>query len=241
MPYYGYGYGYGMYWDPTYFLVLIGLLLCLGASGLVNSTMKKYSRVRNMSGITGGEAARRILNQEGLYDVQVECLQKESGDHYDPRTKTVRLSYSNYNSASVTALGVAAHECGHAIQHAGSYAPMSLRSAMVPVVNIGSVLGMPLILLGVLLSWNQTLIQIGIWTFVLALLFQVVTLPVEFNASKRAIAKVQDYGLLTTEETKGCRKVLTAAAMTYVAAVASSALQLLRLILLFGGGRRRND
>lgn len=241
MPYYGYGYGYGMYWDPTYFLVLIGLLLCLGASGLVNSTMKKYSRVRNVSGITGGEAARRILNQEGLYDVQVECLQKESGDHYDPRTKTVRLSYSNYNSASVTALGVAAHECGHAIQHAGSYAPMGLRSAMVPVVNIGSVLGMPLILLGVLLSWNQTLIQIGIWAFALTLIFQLVTLPVEFNASKRAIAKVQDYGLLTTEETKGCRKVLTAAAMTYVAAVASSALQLLRLILLFGGGRRRND
>lgn len=241
MPYYGYGYGYGMYWDPTYFLVIIGVLLCLGASGLVNSTMNKYSKIRNMSGITGGEAARRILNQEGLYDVQVECLQKESGDHYDPRTKTVRLSYSNYHSASVTALGVAAHECGHAIQHAGSYAPMSLRSAMVPVVNIGSVLGMPLILLGVLLSWNETLIQIGIWTFVLALLFQVVTLPVEFNASRRAIAKVQDYGLLTTEETKGCRKVLTAAAMTYVAAVASSALQLLRLILLFGGGRRRND
>ena len=241
MPYYGYGYGYGMYWDPTYFLVIIGLLLCLGASGLVNSTMKKYSRVRNMSGITGGEAARRILNQEGLYDVQVECLQKESGDHYDPRTKTVRLSYSNYNSASVTALGVAAHECGHAIQHAGSYAPMSLRSAMVPVVNIGSVLGMPLIFLGVLLSWNQTLIQIGIWAFALTLIFQLVTLPVEFNASRRAIVKVQDYGLLTTEETRGCRKVLTAAAMTYVAAVASSALQLLRLILLFGGGRRRND
>lgn len=241
MPYYGYGYGYGMYWDPTYFLVIIGLLLCLGASGLVNSTMKKYSKVRNMSGITGGEAARRILNQEGLYDVQVECLQKEGGDHYDPRTKTVRLSYSNYNSASVTALGVAAHECGHAIQHAGSYAPMSLRSAMVPVVNIGSVLGMPLIFLGVLLSWNQTLIQIGIWAFALTLIFQLVTLPVEFNASRRAIAKVQDYGLLTTEETRGCRKVLTAAAMTYVAAVASSALQLLRLILLFGGGRRRND
>ena len=239
MPYYGYG--YGLYWDPTYFLVLIGMLLCLGASGLVNSTMKKYSRVRNMSGITGGEAARRILNREGLHDVQVECLQKESGDHYDPRTKTVRLSYSNYNGASVTALGVAAHECGHAIQHAESYAPMSLRSAMVPVVNIGSTLGMPLILLGVLLSWNQTLIQIGIWAFALTLIFQIVTLPVEFNASRRAVAKVQDYGLLTTQETAGCKKVLTAAAMTYVAAVASSALQLLRLILLFGGGRRRND
>lgn len=238
MPYYGYGYGM---FDPTYLLVIIGMLLCLGASGLVNSTMSKYSKVRNMSGITGGEAARRILNREGLHDVQVECLQKESGDHYDPRTKTVRLSYSNYNSASVTALGVAAHECGHAIQHAGSYAPMSLRSAMVPVVNIGSTLGMPLILLGVLLSWNQTLIQIGIWAFALTLIFQLVTLPVEFNASKRAIAKVQDYGLLTSEETRGCRKVLTAAAMTYVAAVASSALQLLRLILLFGGGRRRND
>ncbi|MBO5337599.1 MAG: zinc metallopeptidase [Lachnospiraceae bacterium] len=241
MPYYGYGYGYGLMWDPTYYLVLIGMLLCLGASALVNSTMKKYSKVRNVNGITGAEAARRILNQEGLYNVQIECLKNSSGDHYDPRTNTVRLSYNNFNSASVTAVGVAAHECGHAIQHAKGYAPLSIRSALVPVVNIGSNLGLPLILLGVFLSWNQTLIQIGIWAFALSVLFQLITLPVEFNASRRAVERIEHYGLLTATENNGCKKVLTAAAMTYVAAAASSILQLLRLVLLFGGNRRRDD
>ncbi len=240
MPY-GYGYGYGYYWDPTYMLVIIGMLLCLGASALVNSTMNKYSKVRNMSGVTGAEAARRILNQEGLYNVQIECLKNSSGDHYDPRTNTVRLSYNNYNGASVTAVGVAAHECGHAIQHAKGYTPLSIRSTLVPIVNIGSNLGLPLILLGVLLSWNQMLIQIGIWAFALSVLFQLVTLPVEFNASRRAVEKVEQYGLLTANENTGCKKVLTAAAMTYVAAAASSILQLLRLVLLFGGNRRRDD
>lgn len=241
MPYYGYGYGYGLMWDPTYFLVLIGMLLCLGASAMVNSTMNKYSKVRNMNGITGAEAARRILNQEGLYNVQIECLKNSSGDHYDPRTNTVRLSYNNYNGATVTAVSVAAHECGHAIQHAKGYAPLSIRSALVPVVNIGSNLGLPLILLGVLLSWNQTLIQIGIWAFALSVLFQLVTLPVEFNASRRAVERIDHYGLLTSSENAGCKKVLRAAAMTYVAAAASSILQLLRLVLLFGGGNRRRD
>ena len=153
----------------------------------------------------------------------------------------MRLSSGNYNHASVTAVGVAAHECGHAIQHAKGYVPINIRSALVPVVNIASRLGMPLIFLGVILSWNQTLIQIGIWAFATAVLFQLVTLPVEFNASARAVAKVEQYGLLTTEETKGCRKVLTAAAMTYVAATASAGLQLLRLVLLFGGNNRRRD
>lgn len=236
-----YGYGMGMYWDPTYILVIIGLVLSLGASALVNSTMKKYSRVRNVSGLTGAEAARRILNNEGLYNVQIECLKKDEGDHYDPRTNTVRLSYSNYNSASVTSVGVAAHECGHAIQHAKGYAPLTFRTALVPVVNIGSNLSLPLILLGVILSWNQVLIQIGILAFSLSVLFQLVTLPVEFNASKRAVARVDQYGLLTAEENAGCKKVLTAAALTYVAAAASAILQLLRLILLFGGNRRRRD
>lgn len=231
---------YGFYWDPTYYLVLIGMLLCLGASALVNSTMRKYSRVRNRSGLTGAEAARRILNNEGLYDVQIECLQGGRGDHYDPRTKTVRLSSENFNSPSVTAVGVAAHECGHAIQHAQSYAPLSIRSTLVPVVNIGSQLGLPLIILGVILSWNNVLIQIGIWAFALSVLFQLITLPVEFNASHRAVVKVEQYGLLTTEENAGCKKVLSAAAMTYVAAAASSILQLLRLVLLFGN-RRRDD
>lgn len=234
-------YGMGWIWDPTYYLVIIGMLLCLGASALVNSTMNKYSRVRNRSNLTGAEAARRILNNEGLYNVQIECLRDNRGDHYDPRTNTVRLSQHNYNSPSVTAVGVAAHECGHAIQHAKGYAPLSIRSALVPVVNIASTIGVPLIFLGVLLSWNQTLIQIGIWAFAAAVLFQLVTLPVEFNASRRAVQKIDQYGLLTAEENTGCKKVLSAAALTYVAAAASSVLQLLRLVLLFGGNRRRDD
>ena len=229
------------YWDPTYILVLIGMVICMGASALVNSAMNKYSRVRNGSGITGEEAARRILNSEGLYNVQIECLSSDRGDHYDPRTNTVRLSRSNFTQPSVTAVGVAAHECGHAIQHAKGYAPLNFRSALVPVANIGSHLGLPLILLGVFLSWNQVLIEIGIWAFALAVAFQLVTLPVEFNASGRAVAKIEQYGLLSAEETKGCRKVLTAAAMTYVAAAASAILQLLRLVLLFGGNRRGDD
>lgn len=233
---------YGMYYymDPTYILVLIGLVLCLGASALVNGTMSKYGKVRNSTGLTGAEAARRILNSEGLYNVQVECLSSNSGDHYDPKSNTVRLSYSNYHNASVTAVSVAAHECGHAIQHDSEYVFLNFRTALVPVVNIGSRLSFPLIFLGVILSWNYTLIQIGIWAFALSLLFQVATLPVEFNASTRAVAKIDQYGLLSQTENTGAKKVLTAAALTYVAAVASSALQLLRLILLFGG-RRRSD
>ena len=153
----------------------------------------------------------------------------------------MRLSHNNYNGATVTAVSVAAHECGHAIQHARNYAPLSIRSALVPVVNIGSNLGLPLIMIGVLLGWSQTLIQIGIWAFALSVIFQLVTLPVEFNASRRAVARVEDYGILTVQEKDGCKKVLRAAALTYVAAAASSILQLLRLMLLFGGNRRRDD
>lgn len=227
------------YYDVTYILVLIGMLLCLGASALVNSTMKKYSRVPASTGMPGAEAAARILRNEGIYDVNVVCLQENSGDHYDPRNKQVCLSYENYHGASVTAIAVAAHECGHAIQHDQGYAPLSMRSALVPVVNVAGNLGMPLIFIGVLLSWNQVLIQLGILAFSLAVLFQLVTLPVEFNASHRAVGKITQYGLLTEQENRGCKKVLTAAALTYVAATASSILQVLRLILLFGGGGRR--
>lgn len=227
------------YFDPTYVLVIIGAVICLLASANVNSVMKKYSKVGNSTGLSGAEAARRILNNEGLYHVQVECLNADSGDHYDPRTNTVRLSYSNYSGSSVTAVGVAAHECGHAIQHAQGYQPLNFRTAIVPVVNIGSKLGFPLIILGVLLSWNYVLIQIGIWAFSLSVLFQLVTLPVEFNASSRAVAKIDQYGLMSQTENEGCKKVLRAAAMTYVAAAASSILQLLRLFLLYG--RRRSD
>lgn len=228
------------YYDFTYILVIIGMVLCLWASAHVHNVMNKYNKVGNSTGLTGAEAARRILNNEGLYNVQIECLQTDEGDHYDPRTNTVRLSYGNYNRATVTAVGVAAHECGHAIQHAKGYAPLNFRTALVPVVNIGSRLGIPIIILGVILSWNNVLIQIGIWAFSLSVLFQLATLPVEFNASARAIAKIDQYGLMTVEENNGCKKVLSAAAMTYVAAAASSILQLLRLILLFGNRRRRD-
>ncbi len=229
------------YWDPTYILVLIGVLICGAASMIVNSTMNKYRRVGNSRGITGGEAARRILDSEGLYQVKVECLRSGQGDHYDPRTNTVRLSYENFNEATVTAVGVAAHECGHAIQHAKQYVPLTVRSAIVPAANICSNLGFPIIILGVILSWNQLLIQIGLIAFSVGVVFQLVTLPVEFNASTRAVAKVDQYGLLTSEEKNGCKKVLTAAAFTYVAAALSMILQFLRLLILFGGNRRRSD
>ncbi|MBR1930784.1 MAG: zinc metallopeptidase [Lachnospiraceae bacterium] len=231
-----YSYGYGF--DFTYVLVLIGFVLCLGASALVKSTMKKYSKVRCSTGISGAEAAVRILRNEGIYDVQVECLSGDSGDHYDPRSKTVRLSRANFHSASVTAVGVAAHECGHAIQHEKGYAPLSFRTALLPAANIGSRWGVPMIMLGMLFSWNQWLITIGIWAFALGVLFQIVTLPVEFNASHRAVIKVEEYGLMTHEENVGCKKVLTAAALTYVAAAASAILQLLRLFLLNNRRRR---
>ncbi|MCM1101224.1 MAG: zinc metallopeptidase [Clostridium sp.] len=234
-------YGYGYYYDPTYLLVVLGMFLCLGASALVNSTMSRYQKVRNSTGLSGAEAAQRILRNEGLYDVRIECLPGTEGDHYDPRSNTVRLSEPVYYSPSVASVAVAAHECGHAIQHAKGYAPLTVRSVLAPVAGVAGNLGMPLILVGVLLSWNQTLIQIGIWAFMLAVAFQLVMLPVEFNASRRAVAKVSQYGLLSERENEGCKKVLTAAALTYVAGAASAILQLLRLFLLFGGGRNRDD
>ena len=233
-------YGRGFMFDWTYLLVILGVLICSVASAMVNSAMRKYAKVAVLSGKTGAEAARQILNNEGLYHVQIECLPGNDGDHFDPSTNTVRLSRQNYSSASVTAIGVAAHECGHAIQHAEGYTPISIRTALVPVVNLGSKLGLPIILIGVFLSWNMVLIRIGIFAFALSLLFQIVTLPVEFNASARALCKVEQYGLVTSEEKKGCRKVLSAAAMTYVAAAASTALQVLRLFLLFGNNKRRD-
>lgn len=237
-----YTYGYGYYgFDWTYLLLVIGMLLSLLASAKLKSTFARYKRVRSASGLTGEEAARRILYSAGITDVQVRPIAGSLTDHYDPRTKTVNLSQDIYGQTSLAAVGVAAHECGHAIQHATEYAPLKFRTALVPVVNIGSQLGMPLIFLGILLSWNTVLIQIGIWAFSLSLLFQIATLPVEFNASSRAIVKVEEYGLLSHEENQGCKKVLGAAAMTYVAATAAAALQLLRLILLFGGNRRRRD
>lgn len=239
MGYYG-GY-YGMYFDPTYWLVIIGAVLCIIAQLRVSTTFKKYARVRSRSGMTGAQAAQRILELSGIYDVRVEHIRGELTDHYDPSAKVLRLSDATYGSDSVAAIGVAAHECGHALQHNKGYAPLQIRTALVPAANIGSKLGIPIILLGVLFGMNQLFIQIGIWVFALAVLFQIVTLPVEFNASGRALRMLGDYGLMGNDETSGCRKVLSAAALTYVAAAASSVLQLLRLILLFGNNNRRRD
>lgn len=238
---YGFGpYGYYYGFDWTYILVLVGAILSMIASAKVNSTFNKYQRVRSMTGMTGAEAAQRILHQNGIYDVAVEHISGNLTDHYDPKNKVLRLSDATYSSNSVAAIGVAAHECGHALQHKDEYLPLKIRSAIVPAANFGSRLGIPIILLGVILGSNYMLIQIGIWVFSLAVLFQLVTLPVEFNASGRAVQMVERYGILSGEELKHTRKVLSAAALTYVAAAAASILQLLRLILLFGG-RRRND
>ena len=232
-----YGYYYGIDW--TYILVLIGAVLSLLASAKVNSTFNKYKRIRSASGMTGAEAAERILHQNGIYDVGIEHISGNLTDHYDPRSKMLRLSDATYSSTSVAAIGVAAHECGHALQHKEEYAPLKLRTAIVPAANIGSRLGIPIILLGVILGSSSLLINIGIWVFSLAVLFQIVTLPVEFNASSRALHMVEQYGILGSNEVVHTKKVLSAAAMTYVAAAASSILQLLRLILLFG--RKNND
>ena len=233
-------YGYGFYYDPTYVLVSIGAVLSLLASAKVNSTYAKYSKVRSMTGMTGAQAAERILYQAGIRDVRIEHIRGNLTDHYDPSAKVVRLSDATYNSPSVAAVGVAAHECGHVLQHYEGYAPLKIRTALVPAANIGSKLGIPLILLGLLLGSNPVLVNIGIWVFCLAVLFQIVTLPVEFNASRRAVQILDRQGILGGEEVRQCRQVLGAAALTYVAAAAASILQLLRLILLFGGRDRRD-
>ena len=240
---YGYGMGYrlGYYMDPTMILVLIGVLISLWAQGRVNSAFNRYSRVRSRTGMTGAEAAMRLLNSQGIYDVTVRPVSGNLTDHFDPRTKTVNLSESVYHATSVAAIGVAAHECGHAMQHNEGYAPLRFRSALVPVANFGSQLSWPLILIGVIFGGlGSPLVQIGILMFTLAVLFQLVTLPVEFNASSRAIRLLDSQGILSGDEVDGTRKVLSAAALTYVAAAAGSILQLLRLIILFGGRDRRD-
>ena len=236
-------YGYYYYWDPTYFLVLIGAVICLIASARVKTTFAKYSRVRSYSGMTGAQAAERILNSAGIYDVRIEHVRGELSDHYDPKRKVLRLSDSVYDSASVAAVGVAAHECGHAIQHKEHYAPLNIRSAIVPAANFGSAIAWPLILVGLLISQGtgNFLITLGIICFSLAVLFQLVTLPVEFNASGRAIRMLEGTGILGGEEIRSTKKVLSAAALTYVAGAAATILQLLRLVILFGGRGRRND
>ena len=235
-----YGY-YGYYFDPTYILIIIAAIISLIAQWRVNSAFSKYSRVASMSGMTGAQAARMILQSNGINDVSVQRISGKLTDHYNPSTKVLNLSESVYGSTSVAAIGVAAHECGHAIQHARGYFPLSLRTALVPVANIGSQLSWVFIIVGAILSFNQTLITIGITMFSAAVLFQLVTLPVEFNASARALEQLESNGILYRDEVSQTRKVLSAAALTYVAAVATAILQLLRLIILFGGRGRRDD
>lgn len=230
------------YWDPTYILVVIGAVICMIASARVKGTFNKYSQLRSMSGMNGAQVAQRVLQAAGIYDVQVRHVSGSLTDHYDPRTKTVNLSDPVYNATSVAALGVAAHECGHAIQHAKSYAPLSIRSALVPIANFGSMLAWPVILIGLLFNTRSSglIIDIGILLFSAAVLFQLVTLPVEFDASRRALVMLRTQGILADDELKYTRRMLKSAALTYVASAAAAILQLLRIILITNG-RRRDD
>lgn len=227
------------YWDPTYILVVIGAVICMIASARVKGTFNKYSQLRSMSGMNGAQVAQRVLQAAGIYDVQVRHVSGSLTDHYDPRTKTVNLSDPVYNATSVAALGVAAHECGHAIQHAKNYAPLSIRSALVPIANFGSMLAWPVILIGLLFNTRSSglIIDIGILLFSAAVLFQLVTLPVEFDASRRALVMLRTQGILADDELKYTRRVLKSAALTYVASAAAAILQLLRIILITNGRR----
>ena len=239
-----YGYYYGFDW--TYLvLVLPCMIFSLIASSKVNSTFKKYSTQYSQRRLTGAEAAQRVLRHNGVSGVRIERVAGNLTDHYDPRTNVIRLSDSVYSSTSTAAIGVAAHEAGHAVQYAVNYAPIKLRAAIIPLTNFGSKLAMPLILAGILLAafggFSTMLVDLGIAAFGLSFLFQLITLPVEFNASRRAIQAIEEAQLLTAEERKGAQKTLKAAAMTYVAAMAVALAQLLRLIMLFGGNRRRRN
>ena len=239
MPRYYYGF------DITYLLLVLPcIILSLWASINVKTTFNKYSNKLSARRITGAQAAQRVLQTNGVSNVRIERISGHLTDHFDPRTNTIRLSDQVYDSTSIASIGVACHEAGHAVQHATQYGPIKLRSAVIPVTNIGSRLAMPLILLGLLLSYlgnfSYTLVYIGIGCFALTLVFELITLPVEFNASNRAIRAISEYGMLSTEEIKGAKKTLQAAALTYIAAAAVTLAQLLRLILLFGNrGRSR--
>ena len=240
MPYYYYGF------DWTYIvLVLPCIIFSLIASASVNSTFKKYSSQISVRRITGAQAAQRVLTSNGVNGVRIERVAGNLTDHFDPKSNVIRLSESVYDSASTAAIGVACHEAGHAVQYANDYFPIKIRAAIIPITNFGSKLAMPLILLGILFSaigsFSNTLVYIGIACFGLSLLFQLITLPVEFNASRRAIESIEENGILTDEEQKGAKKTLRAAALTYVAATAVALAQLIRLISIFGNrGRRRN-
>ena len=231
------------YIDWTYIVLVIpAMILALYAQNKVNSTFKKYSRVASRSGMTGAQAARRLMELNGIYDVSIERVSGNLTDHYDPLKKVLRLSDSVYSDTSVAAIGVAAHETGHAIQHARGYVPLTLRTVMVPLANLGSTLSMPLIFLGILFSFSSvmgnTMINLGILLFGLSVVFTIITLPVEFNASRRAVACLGDSGILYDDEIGGVKKVLSAAAMTYVSSTAVALANFLRLIIIFGGRRR---
>ncbi len=230
------------FYDWTYILVIIGAVICLAASARVNRVFAQYSTVRSHSGMTGREAAEQILHRNGIYDVQVIHIPGNLTDHYNPGKKTLGLSDTVYNSTSVAAIGVAAHECGHAVQHATGYVPLSIRGALVPVANFGSMAAWPLIIIGLFLNGQTAalFINLGILFFSAAVLFQLVTLPVEFNASGRAVKVLESSGMLYPDEVGSVKKVLGAAALTYVASAAAMILQLLRLLILTGG-KRRND
>lgn len=233
--YYGYGYGY----DSMYILVLLAFVFSMVAQVKVSGTFKKYEKIKNKKGLTGAQVAQQMLHNAGIYDVSVQRVGGSLTDHYDPRTKTLRLSESVYDRTSVAAVGVAAHETGHAIQHDVGYAPLALRSFFVPLANLGSHLAIPLVLIGFLFSGGgSTLVTLGILFFSLSVAFTLITLPVEFNASRRAIHLLVEDGFLDSEEIGGAKKVLSAAAMTYVAAAFAAIAQLLRLVAIFG---RRND
>lgn len=239
MPYYYYGY------NSTGLLpVLICAIFALWASHNVNSTFKKYAKQFSRRNLTGAQAAQRVLSANGVHGVRIERVSGNLTDHFDPRTNVIRLSDSVYDDTSTAAIGVACHEAGHAVQYAQDYAPIKLRAAIIPVTNFGSQLAMPLILLGIVLSafgsMSDLLIYLGIGCFGLSLVFQLVTLPVEFNASRRALVAIEEGELLTDEELMGARKTLRAAALTYVAATAVALAQLLRLLAIFGGRRRRD-
>lgn len=232
----GYYYYYGF--DPLYFLILISVVIAMVAQYKVKSTYSKYSRVRSDLGLTGAQAAQKILNMNGIYDVSIQHIAGDLTDNYNPRNKVLSLSDAVYNSTSIAAIGVAAHECGHAIQHDVGYAPLLIRNTIAPVVNIASSLSWIFIAAGLFFGMSPTLIDFGIIMFSLAVLFELITLPVEFNASGRALTILSDSGMLYPDETAGAKKVLSAAAMTYVASALTAVLQLLRLIMLFG---RRSD
>lgn len=239
------------YFDWSYLVLVVpALLFSLWASAHVNSTFKKYSAIRNVRGMTGAEAARAVLNANGVTDVRIEYVSGNLTDHYDPKNKVIRLSQDVYDAATPAAVGVAAHEAGHAAQYAANYLPIRIRAAIIPATNIGSKLSVPLIILGLLLpglrifapytEFFNLIAWIGVACYSLCVLFQLVTLPTEFNASRRAVTAIERCGLLLPEEQQGAKKVLKAAALTYVAALSASLAQLLRLIIIVGGRQRRD-